>query len=108
MILLQKKTTEHIYKVDAKSEIRIVDNTLYFPNWEVYVDDSKVPIQYQDPNHRGLITFDVSEGNHIVKVVFNNTKIRTLSNTISFSTVMFILILIITKHFGSQKFKKFL
>lgn len=103
-----KKTTEHIYKVDAKSEIRIVDNTLYFPNWEVYVDDSKVPIQYQDPNHRGLITFDVSEGNHIVKVVFNNTKIRTLSNTISFSTVMFILILIITKHFGSQKFKKFL
>ena len=80
---LNKKSNIHTFEANGKSSLQILDNTTYFPGWRVEVDGAKVPIQFQDPNHRGLITFDVPKGRHIVKVAFGESPIRLLSDIIS-------------------------
>ena len=62
------------YKVTATSEIRMVDYTFYFPGWKVLVDAKEVPIEFQDMNYRGVITYNVPSGNHEVVVKFTDTK----------------------------------
>lgn len=80
---VSKLMQKHKFEVVATGPSRIVDNTLYFPGWVVYVDGEKTPIGYQDENWRGLITFPVSAGEHRVEVVFEETRIRKLADAIS-------------------------
>jgi hypothetical protein len=47
-----------------------------------------IPIEFQDPEYRGLITFKLPEGTHDVTTVFLNTKIRTISDRISFLSLV--------------------
>ena len=83
----------HQYQVNAQTKTKILDNTLYFPGWRVFIDDHEVlpeGIYFQDPNHRGLINFSVPQGEHIIKVVFTETKFRRLANCISLLTLSII------------------
>ena len=85
------KNAQRQYEVDAQSEIRLADYTFYFPGWKAYVDGSEVPIEFQDPNYRGVITYKVPHGNHQITVKFTETKIRLLGNAVTlFSLVIFI------------------
>jgi hypothetical protein len=79
----RRLTTSHAYVVTAKTQARLVENTVYFPGWVVLVDGRSVPIQFQDPSERGLITFNVSSGSHTIDVLLQNTKVRKISNMIS-------------------------
>lgn len=89
-----RTTTSHVYEVTAKTTSRLVENTLYFPGWSVLVDHTPVTLQFQDPQYRGLMTFTVPTGTHMVDVIFADTKLRKLSNAISLaSLVIFSLIL---------------
>jgi uncharacterized integral membrane protein len=89
-----RTTTRHTYHVTAKIGSRLVDNTLYFPGWNVLVDRTPVTLQFQDPRYRGLMTFTVLPGTHTVDVVFTDTKIRKGSNAVSLiSVVLFTIIL---------------
>jgi hypothetical protein len=91
---MSRTTTKHSYAVVAKSQSRIVENTLYFPGWNIYVDNMPVAIEFQDPLHRGLMTFEVPPGVHSIDVRFTDTKLRKLSNAISaVSLVLFMLVL---------------
>lgn len=73
----------HEFEVTAASNSQLVDNTLYFPGWKVLVDGQQVPIEYQDQNWRGLITFPVPAGTHRVQVVFGETMIRKIADALS-------------------------
>lgn len=76
------------YSLFAKSDISIKDNTLYYPGWKVYSGNVEIPIEFQDMNHRGFITYDVSKGEHLITVQFEETKIRLLANMISLVSVL--------------------
>ncbi len=78
-----RKSNLHTFTTNAVTPLGIVDNTAYFPGWEVRVDGKKVTIQFQDMNHRGLITFNVPKGQHNVRIRFKETPIRLLSDIIS-------------------------
>lgn len=78
-----KKTQKHTFTVVAKQEVTILDNTVYFPGWKVFIDDEEVPIQFQNPQHPGLITFHVPEGRHTVEVLFTETAVRKFADIIS-------------------------
>ncbi len=78
-----RTTTTREYAVSAATESRILENTLYFPGWTVYVDGSKTDIQFQDPQYRGLMTFMVPQGQHTVLIRFEDTKIRKVAQYIS-------------------------
>lgn len=81
-----KKGIRHAFTINAETPVRILDHTQYFPGWRVYVDDVKTPIEFQDQNHRGLITFNVDEGVHNIVVIFGNSPTRTVGNSISLIT----------------------
>lgn len=90
-----RKTQKHQFTVQADSPVKIVDNTTYFPGWHAYVDGIETPIEFQDINHRGLITFNVPQGKHAVSVMFEETKIRLLADALSVSAFAGMMLLLI-------------
>lgn len=82
-----KKSIRHSFTINAQTPVRILDHTQYFPGWRVYIDGVKTPIEFQDQNHRGRITFNVSEGVHKVVVIFGSSPVRTVGNSISLITL---------------------
>jgi hypothetical protein len=97
-----RSSTNHVYTVSAKKATRLVENTLYFPGWEIQVDNTVVPLQFQDPKYRGLMTFSVTPGVHTVQVQFSETKLRSLANGITIITG----ILLVIGYFLVKKMKK--
>lgn len=88
-----RKTTKHLYQVESSENTRIVDNTFYFPGWVVLIDGKPVNIEFQDQRYRGLITFNVPQGNHNINIVFGRTKVRLIADLISVATLLLLLIL---------------
>lgn len=82
-----KKQTHHTFTVNAQTPIRIVDHTQYYPGWRVYADEQKIPVEFQDQNWRGLITFSLEPGTHEVVIDFGESPIRALSEIITVTTV---------------------
>ncbi|MBI5449611.1 hypothetical protein HY948_04850 [Candidatus Gottesmanbacteria bacterium] len=80
---LSRSTTRHRYRVIASQKAKLVENTLYFPGWEVAVDGKPVFVEFQNPEWRGLMTFEVPAGEHQVEVRFQETKLRKAANAIS-------------------------
>ena len=87
---LNKKTTRHNFIVDAKTKTSILDNTIYYPGWKVYVNGYATPIEFQDVNHKGFITFNTPAGKNDVKVVFEETKMRLISDIITLASVLLV------------------
>lgn len=94
---LSRTSTNHKYKVNAQTEVRLRENTLYFPGWEVLVDGKKTNIEFQDPGSRGLMTFFVEKGEHNIDLIFKETKLRLIADIISLLSFVIILILGILK-----------
>lgn len=82
-----KRSTLHTFQVHAETNSLLVDKTQYFPGWRVYVDDVKAPVEFQNPAWRGLITFSVTPGEHMIKVIFEKSKIQFVSEIISWLTL---------------------
>lgn len=98
IVNLKRRIVLHEYEINALEKSRIRENTLYFPGWEVFVDGKLVPVEFQDPANRGLITFFVSSGRHNVKVEFTETKLRALADAISvFGFVVMIFFIFLDK-----------
>jgi uncharacterized membrane protein len=85
------------YEVDAQTELRMIDNTFYFPGWKVFIDGRSTEIQFQDMNYRGVITYAVPQGKHSILVMFTNTKIRILANVISIFSLGILLLTILLR-----------
>lgn len=83
---LSRSGSKHVYNIDARSPVRLVENTLYFPGWTVFVDGEIVETEFQDANYRGLMTFGLREGSHNVEILFQDTKLRKTANYISLFT----------------------
>ena len=79
----QVQNGKRLYHVSAKSDLQMVDYTFYFPGWHAYVDGVKTDIQFQDPAYRGVITYAVPKGDHDIRVVFEDTKIRMLGKMVT-------------------------
>lgn len=99
-----KKSNKQTFNVNAETDVSFVSHTQYFPGWKVFVDGKPVPFQFQDPNHRGLIEFDVSKGSHNVKVAFGETKLRLASDFISLGAATILAALYVASLF-KKKFK---
>lgn len=97
----KKSTQQQTFNISAQTKSRIVSHTQYFPGWRVYVDGSKTPIEFQDQNWRGLLTFIVPEGNHSVRIQFEETAIRLIANIISIvSSIVLVGALGVKRHFS--------
>ncbi len=80
---LYRSTIEHRYSIHTTLPSKLVESTLYYPGWTVTANGIPVPIEFQDPAARGLITFPLSSGEYSVSIKFGETKFRTATNLIS-------------------------
>lgn len=87
-----RKATNHSYTVTGVTDLKIRENTLYFPGWEVLVDGVASPIEFQDQANRGLITFPVTKGTHTIQVAFHETKFRLISDILSLLAIMILFV----------------
>ncbi len=95
---LSNRSHVHSFVIDAKSDVEVLDNTVYFPGWKVKTGETHVPIEFQNVNHRGLITFKLPKGKHNVLVMFTESRIRMIANGISiFSLLLLILCWLLRK-----------
>ncbi len=83
VIKYKKQDIRQTFEVNAETPAKIASLTQYFPGWRVYVDGKITPVQFQDVNWRGLITFPVSQGQHSVVILFERTIVRLVSEFIS-------------------------
>lgn len=98
-----EKSNLHSFTIKAQTPAQILDNTVYFPGWEVMVDGQNVPIEFQDANHRGLITFRLPQGTHDVQVQFKESKVRLIADILSLTMFAFVAIFfIITLLYNKQ------
>lgn len=84
----KRTSTLHSYEVETKEKTKFRENTLYFPGWQVFVAGEKTPIEFQDPANRGLMTFFVGKGTHIIDVRFSETKLRLIADLVSGLTLL--------------------
>jgi uncharacterized membrane protein len=82
-----RNETKHTFTVIAETNVQILDNTQYYPGWRVYSGTTKIPVEFQDQNHRGIITFHLPPGTHHVTVSFGETPVRTVADVITVSTI---------------------
>lgn len=101
-----RKTHKRGYTIASEGKSRILDNTVYFPGWTVLVNGEKVPIEFQDMNYRGLITYNVGEGESSIQVVFNESPIRLAADLISVLGVLVVVVIIIFSRRINEIFKK--
>ena len=80
---LSQNSTKKSFHLTSTTPSKIVVNTLYFPNWSLYINNQAQQIEFQDQEYQGLITFHVPEGSSDVKIIFENTKIRTIAAWVS-------------------------
>lgn len=85
-----RHTAWHTFTVESDSESTLVSNTQYFPGWQVFVGGVKTPIQFQNPEARGLLQFTVPPGTHEVRVVFARSRARLAGEIISIATLLFV------------------
>ena len=88
---LQISNSSRSFTVQADTELNVVDYTFYFPGWRAYIDGDEIPIQFQDPAQRGVITYKVPSGNHLVSVIFTRTKPRILGDVISIASLILLI-----------------
>jgi hypothetical protein len=82
------KNASRVYTIQADTDVRISDNTFYFPGWHVYVDGVETTVEFQDPTYRGVITFAVPKGEHEVNVVYKDTKVRAIGKVITALSIL--------------------
>ncbi|MBI5449618.1 hypothetical protein HY948_04885 [Candidatus Gottesmanbacteria bacterium] len=83
-----QKSIVQTLQVNATTNATLVSHTQYFPGWRVFVDNNKVPIQFQNANWRGLITFPVPTGQHTIHIKLGKTKVQFISEILSLSTLI--------------------
>lgn len=103
IMLSERKAIYHRYAVVAYEPTKFVENTLYFPGWAIFVDGTQVPIEFQNPQYRGLMTFSVPTGKHIVEIKFRETKLRITADSISILSIVILGCLYIVPLFLKKK-----
>lgn len=102
----KRTSTQHVYTIQSAEAVRIVENTLFFPGWEVKVDGQPVLLQFQEAKYRGLMTFFVPAGQHRVTVLFRDTKLRMIANVITFFSICILIIFGIYSHIYTKRVVK--
>lgn len=105
---IYRSPTDHEYLINAKTDVTIKENTLYFPNWELLINNSPYAINFKNPKYMGVITFKLNPGTYKAELRFENTKLRTISQLISIlslsSIIAVLLLRIIYLTVNSRKF----
>lgn len=100
---LKRTFTRHEYIVNVKEDSILVDNTYYFPGWKVKVNGKDYPIDFENLDQFGKITFKISKGLYKIDVVFTDTPIRQYAKLLSLATLLFLFFLSIWTYIFNKR-----
>lgn len=81
---------EKIYQItNSNSQSSLQINTFNFPGWSAYLDGKRIPIT--SSKRLRLILVYIPRGSHQLRIVFENTNVRTVADIISIFTVIILL-----------------
>jgi len=107
----KNSSTSQSFFVKSETAVKMVDHINYFPGWRVFNNGRKIDdIQFQDPNWRGQIEFDLPSGSNKVEVIFGKTRERLLAEITSLVAgiilATMLITIVITRFTGLPKNKK--
>jgi len=88
---LIRSSTKHSYFISVKEPAILQENTLYFPGWTLLANGSPQLFIYPE----GIITFILPTGTYKLDLVYENTPIRSLSQGLSLSVLVFLILLLL-------------
>lgn len=94
---LYRKSTYRKYQVQVDKKTLFGENTLYFPGWEIKANGILQNIEFQNKDYRGVMTFHLDEGSYVVESIYKETKLRLISDIISFTTLSVAVFLLLFK-----------
>ncbi len=83
------KPLSYTLRVDGGLPSVVRVNILYYPGWTVRVNGTPIPIQFQND---GTITFQVPEGNSVVRVYFTETPLRRFADWLTVAGLFWIIL----------------
>jgi len=95
-----RNTTHHIYRLDAKTPVKLQENTLYFPGWRALINEKEIPLK---PSNKGIIHLSVPKGLYELKVVYEDIPIYKLLKLISSLGLAGVSIFIVLKFLYSYR-----
>lgn len=78
-----------------------MENTVYFPGWKIMANNKPIDVEFQNMTYRGIMTFHLDKGNYNIRVLYEDTKLRKVSNLIS---VVFFLAIVVLFSIKLRKF----
>ena len=90
VVLTKKTNVLHQYKIISQSDLIVKENTVFFPGWNVKINNRQTKINYQDNKYPGIIIFDVPKGENTIEVYYENTDIVKFARLVSLVTLIFI------------------
>ncbi len=93
--ILEDKSHRVLAEIEATSVATLRFNQIYFPGWEILVDNKKINFDYLiDGESYGLPIFDMDKGKHIVLAEFKNTPVRNIADGISIVSLGVLMIIV--------------
>lgn len=87
---ISRNQTLHEYKVLVEKKSLFRENTLFFPGWEIKANGKIIPIEFQNPSYRGIMTFNLEKGDYYVIARYRETKVRQFANMVSLLSLILI------------------
>lgn len=91
--VIDKKSNKIVFSVTLSEDTVVQINTIYYPGWKIFVDNSPSVMSYNNPY--GVMQLTLSKGNHLVTAVFSETPVRKISDSISLLSLVSIPLLFV-------------
>ncbi|MDP2684590.1 MAG: 6-pyruvoyl-tetrahydropterin synthase-related protein [bacterium] len=98
----RRTSIQHDYVVDAKTQITIKENTLYFPGWSLQSNNKSISIY---PGERGVINAKLPQGLQQLKFSYEDIPLYKISKIIS-SGIILALVVFIFANAILKKYKR--
>lgn len=101
--LENKTSTVHKYTVIAESELKIRENTLYFPGWILLVNGKRSEVM---PGKNGIINFTLPKGNYNFDLKYEDLLEHKIIKIISSIIFILIILYLISSFLFSKRFPR--
>jgi hypothetical protein len=104
-VYYDSKKVSFVAEMKTEGIVRI--NTIYYPGWRAYTNNSRSVITYGNP--KGVMDIELPEGSHTVAFHFSETPVRLISDVISilslltYSGVLFAVAILQIQKSGKKK-----
>ncbi len=93
VITYQEDGLSYQIEYTSKEDNEVSIATTYFPGWNGYIDGNLT--QTFPKSDLGFISFSAPAGYHRVVLIFENTKVRTISNLVSLFSALSLIVLLL-------------